>query len=194
MNFTRDQLDAVDIAKRHLDTCVVAGPGSGKTTVLVEYFSAARAWSRRGWTRCASWPSPSPRRPRATCGRSWPRSFRTIPNPRQTGARLGLDGPRFLRAPVAGERRLRGSRPGVPHRGGERSVAHAAGIHRRGHRCAVSRAPRPAAGADPRPVFVRIRRGGSLGLRHHARRGRAGGGSGRLSRSRKASPPARSPP
>jgi ATP-dependent exoDNAse (exonuclease V) beta subunit len=38
MNFTRDQLDAVDIAKRHLDTCVVAGPGSGKTTVLVEYF------------------------------------------------------------------------------------------------------------------------------------------------------------
>ena len=25
-------------AKRHLDACVVAGPGSGKTTVLVEYF------------------------------------------------------------------------------------------------------------------------------------------------------------
>jgi ATP-dependent exoDNAse (exonuclease V) beta subunit len=38
MNFTPDQLEAVDIAKRHLDTCVVAGPGSGKTTVLVEYF------------------------------------------------------------------------------------------------------------------------------------------------------------
>jgi ATP-dependent exoDNAse (exonuclease V) beta subunit len=38
MNFTRDQLEAVDIGKRHLDTCVVAGPGSGKTTVLVEYF------------------------------------------------------------------------------------------------------------------------------------------------------------
>src|ERR1039458_9667019 len=38
MNFTRDQLDAVDVAQRHLDTCVVAGPGSGKTTVLVEYF------------------------------------------------------------------------------------------------------------------------------------------------------------
>ena len=38
MNFTRDQLDAIDIGKRHLDTCVVAGPGSGKTTVLVEYF------------------------------------------------------------------------------------------------------------------------------------------------------------
>jgi len=38
MNFTRDQLDAVDVARRHLDTCVVAGPGSGKTTVLVEYF------------------------------------------------------------------------------------------------------------------------------------------------------------
>lgn len=38
MNFTRDQLDAIDIGKRNLDTCVVAGPGSGKTTVLVEYF------------------------------------------------------------------------------------------------------------------------------------------------------------
>ncbi|MGA2722995.1 MAG: UvrD-helicase domain-containing protein [Bryobacteraceae bacterium] len=36
--FTADQLDAVDVARRHLDTCVVAGPGSGKTTALVEYF------------------------------------------------------------------------------------------------------------------------------------------------------------
>ena len=36
--FTPDQLDAIDISKRHLDACVVAGPGSGKTTVLVEYF------------------------------------------------------------------------------------------------------------------------------------------------------------
>ncbi len=36
--FTPDQLDAVDVSKRHLDACVVAGPGSGKTTVLVEYF------------------------------------------------------------------------------------------------------------------------------------------------------------
>jgi ATP-dependent exoDNAse (exonuclease V) beta subunit len=36
--FTADQLDAVDVAQRHLDACVVAGPGSGKTTVLVEYF------------------------------------------------------------------------------------------------------------------------------------------------------------
>ena len=36
--FTPDQLDAIDVAHRHLDACVVAGPGSGKTTVLVEYF------------------------------------------------------------------------------------------------------------------------------------------------------------
>jgi ATP-dependent exoDNAse (exonuclease V) beta subunit len=36
--FTPDQLDAVDVGKRHLNACVVAGPGSGKTTVLVEYF------------------------------------------------------------------------------------------------------------------------------------------------------------
>ncbi|MCU1237174.1 MAG: helicase/exodeoxyribonuclease subunit [Candidatus Solibacter sp.] len=38
VDFTPDQLDAVDVEKRHLDACVVAGPGSGKTTVLVEYF------------------------------------------------------------------------------------------------------------------------------------------------------------
>src|SRR4051794_12346430 len=36
--FTADQLDAVDVTKRYLNACVVAGPGSGKTTVLVEYF------------------------------------------------------------------------------------------------------------------------------------------------------------
>ena len=38
--FTKLQLDAVDVSKRHLDACVVAGPGSGKTTVLVEYFQS----------------------------------------------------------------------------------------------------------------------------------------------------------
>ena len=36
--YTADQLDAMDISRRHEDACVVAGPGSGKTTVLVEYF------------------------------------------------------------------------------------------------------------------------------------------------------------
>ena len=35
---TPEQLDAVDVSKRHVDACIVAGPGSGKTTVLVEYF------------------------------------------------------------------------------------------------------------------------------------------------------------
>ena len=35
---TADQLDAIDVSRRHHDACVVAGPGSGKTTVLVEYF------------------------------------------------------------------------------------------------------------------------------------------------------------
>jgi ATP-dependent exoDNAse (exonuclease V) beta subunit len=38
MDFTPSQLAAVDVAFRDRDTCVVAGPGSGKTTVLVEYF------------------------------------------------------------------------------------------------------------------------------------------------------------
>jgi ATP-dependent helicase/nuclease subunit A len=37
-SLTPDQLLAVDVAQRHMDACVVAGPGSGKTTVLVEYF------------------------------------------------------------------------------------------------------------------------------------------------------------
>src|SRR4051795_13331955 len=36
--FTRAQQEAIDIARRHEDSCIVAGPGSGKTTVLVEYF------------------------------------------------------------------------------------------------------------------------------------------------------------
>jgi ATP-dependent exoDNAse (exonuclease V) beta subunit len=36
--FTSEQLAAVEVSGPRLDTCVVAGPGSGKTTVLVEYF------------------------------------------------------------------------------------------------------------------------------------------------------------
>ena len=36
LNFTADQNNAVDY--RRLDACVVAGPGSGKTTVLVERY------------------------------------------------------------------------------------------------------------------------------------------------------------
>src|SRR5437764_1062330 len=35
--FTPAQLDAIDVSLRHQDACVVAGPGSGKTTGLVEY-------------------------------------------------------------------------------------------------------------------------------------------------------------
>jgi ATP-dependent exoDNAse (exonuclease V) beta subunit len=38
VSFTPDQQRAIDLGQRHLDACVVAGPGSGKTTVLVEYF------------------------------------------------------------------------------------------------------------------------------------------------------------
>jgi ATP-dependent exoDNAse (exonuclease V) beta subunit len=38
IRFTESQLAAVDAARSHLDACIVAGPGSGKTTVLVEYF------------------------------------------------------------------------------------------------------------------------------------------------------------
>ncbi len=38
VEFTPAQLAAVEVAGPPLDTCVVAGPGSGKTTVLVEHF------------------------------------------------------------------------------------------------------------------------------------------------------------
>ena len=36
--FTPAQLAPIDVARRDDDACIVAGPGSGKTTVLVEYF------------------------------------------------------------------------------------------------------------------------------------------------------------
>ncbi|HTQ55591.1 MAG TPA: UvrD-helicase domain-containing protein [Bryobacteraceae bacterium] len=38
MGLTSRQQQAVEVEKTPRDTCVVAGPGSGKTTVLVEYF------------------------------------------------------------------------------------------------------------------------------------------------------------
>jgi len=38
VSFTEHQQLAIDATQRELDACVVAGPGSGKTTVLVEYF------------------------------------------------------------------------------------------------------------------------------------------------------------
>ena len=38
MILTAEQFAAVDTARRHMDACITAGPGSGKTTVLVEYF------------------------------------------------------------------------------------------------------------------------------------------------------------
>src|SRR4051812_19054344 len=38
VRFTGRQLEAIDVVRRQVDACVVAGPGSGKTTVLVEHF------------------------------------------------------------------------------------------------------------------------------------------------------------
>ncbi len=38
VEFTSAQILAVGVSDRRQDTCIVAGPGSGKTTVLVEYF------------------------------------------------------------------------------------------------------------------------------------------------------------
>jgi ATP-dependent exoDNAse (exonuclease V) beta subunit len=36
--WTAAQLAAIDVSRRDVDACIVAGPGSGKTTVLVEHF------------------------------------------------------------------------------------------------------------------------------------------------------------
>src|ERR1700729_502849 len=40
LQFTREQEGAIDIERLGEDACVVAGPGSGKTTVLVERYRA----------------------------------------------------------------------------------------------------------------------------------------------------------
>jgi hypothetical protein len=94
---------------------VVAGPGSGKTTVLVEYFRRLVAGGvdplRILAITFTEKAAGNMRKKLAQAFRDDCREIRA-----QTGARLGLDGPRILRAPVAGECRLRGSRPGVPHR------------------------------------------------------------------------------
>lgn len=46
MALTARQLEAAAVLDREQDTCVVAGPGSGKTTVLVEYFERLVAAGR----------------------------------------------------------------------------------------------------------------------------------------------------
>jgi ATP-dependent exoDNAse (exonuclease V) beta subunit len=38
VEFTPAQIRAIEVSIRRQDTCILAGPGSGKTTVLVEYF------------------------------------------------------------------------------------------------------------------------------------------------------------
>jgi ATP-dependent exoDNAse (exonuclease V) beta subunit len=38
VNFTPNQIQAVEVENAARDTCIVAGPGSGKTTVLVEFY------------------------------------------------------------------------------------------------------------------------------------------------------------
>ena len=47
VKYTPAQLAAIDIAGGDRDACVVAGPGSGKTTVLVEYFRRLVAVDRK---------------------------------------------------------------------------------------------------------------------------------------------------
>jgi len=113
MNFTTDQLDAVDVTRRHLDT-----------------LRGGRAWVGEdhrpgGVLSGALWrEGVDPLRILAitftekAAGKHAEEAGAGIQNDSEirgrTRACLGLDRPRILRAPVAGECRLCGSRPGVP--------------------------------------------------------------------------------
>ena len=111
VSFTPDQLDAIDVAKRHLDACVVAGPGSGKTTVLVEYFRRLVGAGVDPLRILAiTFTEKAAGNMRKKLAEAFQQRSR---NTRQAGARLGLHGAWLLRAPAAGERRLRRRRSGV---------------------------------------------------------------------------------
>ena len=43
------------------------------------WWNTSANWWARAWTRCASWPSPSRKRPPATCARNWRRHSTTSP-------------------------------------------------------------------------------------------------------------------
>ena len=144
------------------------GPGSGKTTVLVEYF---RRLVEAASIRCAFWPSPSPKRPPATCARSWRRR-----SSEQPATRAHWSAPGSPRC-TASARACCGKTPSS--RASTRSSpwptsANRGACSRNPWRAAMddvsSRASACHAGAHPRPLLARVRRGRPVGLRRHARR------------------------
>ncbi len=100
--FTASQRDAVDIGRRHLDTCVVAGPGSGKTTVLVEYF---KRLVEAGVDPLRILAITFTEKAAGNMRKKLAEAFRqSSAHPRGAGARLGLHRARILRAPAARKR------------------------------------------------------------------------------------------
>ena len=157
VQFTAAQFAATDVARRHLDACVVAGPGSGKTTVLVEYFRCLVGAGRRPAAHPGHHLHRKGRRQHAQKtrrGLSGP-----LRRPRPPGARLGLHRSRLLRPAAARKRRVRRHRSRVPRRRRARILAPAAGHHRRrdgrGVRPAPARPSAPSFAASPRPISKR---------------------------------------
>ena len=98
------RLAAMDIDRSHQDTCVVAGPGSGKTTVLVEYF---RRLVEAGADPLRILAITFTEKAAGNMRDKLAEAFRDEPgDPRPAGARVGLDGPRLLRAAAARECRV----------------------------------------------------------------------------------------
>jgi len=179
MNFTRDQLDAIDIGKRNLDNLRGGGARVGENHGAGGVFQAAGGG---GGGPAADTGITFTEKPRATCGRSWRWSFGTPGSRRCTvSARAVAENAVF--AGVDPEFRI------VEGNEAWRMQQNPS----RGHRCAVSRARSPAAGADPGLASFEFEERFSRLTTPCAERA-CGWESGRLSGSAKASPPARSPP
>ena len=111
VRFTPAQIAAMDITRRHQDACVVAGPGSGKTTVLVEYF---RRLVEAGADPLRILAITFTEKAAGNMRDPLAEAFRDdAGHSRAAGAGVGLDGARLLRPAAARERRLRGHRPGI---------------------------------------------------------------------------------
>ena len=181
VQFTAAQLDAMDVAKRHLDACMVAGPGSGKTTVLVEYFRrlvaagtdpAAHSGDhlhREGRGQHAQEARARPfatiRRFARALERAWVSTVhgfcaRLL---RENAVFAGVD-PEFYVADERESWRLQQR------------------VHGCGHGADFPGAPGGSQGVDPGVVVLGVRGSGAFGVRCHARRRTTGGGPGGLSR------------
>ena len=108
MGLTARQLEAVAVEATPRDTCVVAGPGSGKTTVLVAYFEQLVESGVDPLRILAiTFTDKAANNMRDKLARKFQDRAR---DPRQAGARLRFHGARVLRPPAEGERGFRGPR------------------------------------------------------------------------------------